>query len=112
MADEKGEAGKEWPPKEDFVDRFGRLRRRRRDLTNEVIAEHLGINPKTVSNWSGARIPRGKTLVKLARLFGVQSEWLVPEPEAAYPPLKPIVRNVASAVEERAKERTEKRRGA
>lgn len=48
------------------------LRRKRTDhgMTQKQIADSLGVEPNTISQWeSGAREPRVPQLVKLAELF-------------------------------------------
>lgn len=58
--------------KEDLRDMIEiRNRRTRKGLTQEQIADSLGVKPNTVSQWeSGVREPRLIQVVKLAELFG------------------------------------------
>jgi transcriptional regulator with XRE-family HTH domain len=69
-------AGKEWPPAEEFADRFARLRRHK-GLDNAEIAEATGVIPKTVSMWAGGQVPKGAPLLALARLFEVSPDYLL-----------------------------------
>lgn len=75
-------AEKDWPPKEEFADRFARLRRHKK-LDNADIAKATGVVPKTVSMWAGGQEPKGAALLALARLLDVSPEYLLDgqEPE-------------------------------
>lgn len=69
-------AHQEWPPKEEFADRFARLRRHKK-LDNAAIAAATGVVPKTVSMWAGGQEPKGTPLLALARLLDVTPEYLL-----------------------------------
>ena len=69
-------AEKEWPPKEEFADRFARLRRHK-GLDNAAIAKATGVIPKTVSMWAGGQEPKGASLLALAELFEVTPRYLL-----------------------------------
>lgn len=74
-------AEKEWPPKEEFADRFARLRRHKK-LENAQIAGATGVKPKTVSMWAGGQEPKGAALLALAELLEVTPQYLLKgEPE-------------------------------
>jgi transcriptional regulator with XRE-family HTH domain len=80
---------KEWPPKEEFADRFARLRRHKR-LENADIAEATGVVPKTVSMWAGGQAPKGPALLALARLLDVSPDYLLTGQEAPQGPAKAL----------------------
>lgn len=77
---------KEWPPKDEFADRFAKLRRHK-GLENSAIATATGVKPKTVSMWAGGQEPKGAALVALARLLEVSPEYLLTgqEPSSGLP---------------------------
>ena len=55
-------------------------RRRGRDMTQQQVADILGVSNKTVSKWeSGASDPSTSNLLALARLYGVSAEELLRE---------------------------------
>ncbi len=53
----------------------------KRKMTQEFVAEHLGVSRQAVSKWeSGASDPSTSNLLALARLYGVSAEALLPAP--------------------------------
>lgn len=69
-------------PFEGFGDRLKRLVKAR-GLDNGILAKGLGVHIVTVSYWMGGRVPKGPTLVRLARLLGVSAEYLLDGREPA-----------------------------
>lgn len=65
-----------WPPPEEFADRFARLRRHK-ELSNAEIAAATGVIPKTVSMWAAGQEPKGAALLKLAELLDVSADYLL-----------------------------------
>ena len=66
------------------------LCRRRAGLSQEGLAEQLGVSRQAVSKWEcGDAIPEPAKLLALSRLFGVTADWLLddtlgdPDPQAA-----------------------------
>jgi len=54
--------------------------RRERNLTQEELAEQIGVTYQAVSKWeSGASDPSTTNLMALAKLFGVSAEELLKE---------------------------------
>ncbi len=52
-----------------------------RKMTQEFVAEHLGVSRQAVSKWeSGASDPSTSNLLALAKLYGVSAEELLPVP--------------------------------
>lgn len=48
------------------------------NLTQAMLAEKMGVSQRSVSNWElGARQPDYDTLLKLARLFDVTTDYLL-----------------------------------
>ena len=53
-----------------------------RKMTQEFVAEHLGVSRQAVSKWeSGASDPSTSNLIALAKLFGITPEELLKEVE-------------------------------
>lgn len=58
------------------------LERRKADLTQQQLAELVGVTPSAVSLWErGATIPRGDRLVIVADVLGVKVEDLIGDAE-------------------------------
>jgi transcriptional regulator with XRE-family HTH domain len=54
--------------------------RRRRGLSQEALAEVLGVSRQAVSRWEqGTALPDGAKLLPCARYFGVSVDWLLDE---------------------------------
>ena len=65
--------------------------RKRAGLSQEALAEKLGVSRQAVSKWeTGEAVPELSKLVLLAAAFGVTTDWLLsesePEPEPVEPP--------------------------
>lgn len=54
----------------------------REDKSKEWLATQLNCSFKTVENILAGRVPRGATLIGLARLMGIQVESLIPKAKA------------------------------
>ena len=53
--------------------------RKREELSQEALAEQLGVSRQAVSRWEqGAALPDAAKLLPCARLFSVDVEWLLP----------------------------------
>ena len=49
--------------------------RRAADITQEQLANELGVHPMTISNWeTGKTVPPGDLLMRLAAMYGVRAE--------------------------------------
>ena len=56
--------------------------REKAGMTQNEVAKALGVNQSAVSFWeSGRNLPRGKQMVKLAKLYGVTVDELLREDE-------------------------------
>lgn len=56
--------------------------REKAGMTQSEVAKALGVNQSAVSFWeSGRNLPRGKQMVKLAKLYGVTVDELLREDE-------------------------------
>ena len=54
--------------------------RKREELSQEALAEQLGVSRQAVSRWEqGAALPDAAKLLPCARLFSVDVEWLLDE---------------------------------
>lgn len=52
--------------------------RRGRDMTQQQVADILGVSNKTVSKWeSGGAVPDTENIIALSRLFGVTTDYLL-----------------------------------
>lgn len=62
-----------------FSEKLNRLRRRE-GLSQEALAEALGVSRQAVSRWEqGTALPDGAKLLPCARYFGVSVDWLLDE---------------------------------
>ncbi len=62
-----------------FSEKLIRLRKRE-GLSQEALAEMLGISRQAVSRWEqGTALPDGEKLLPCARQFGVSVDWLLDE---------------------------------
>lgn len=62
-----------------FAEKLLRLRRRE-GLSQEALAEQLGVSRQAVSRWEqGTALPDGAKLLPCARYFGVSADWLLDE---------------------------------
>ena len=62
-----------------FVEKLLRLRRRE-GLSQEALADALGVSRQAVSRWEqGTALPDGARLLPCARYFGVSADWLLDE---------------------------------
>lgn len=71
--------------------------RKQRALSQEELAEKLGVSRQAVSRWeNGSALPDASNLLQLSRLFGVTADYLLgSEPDqadipAAAPPVRPV----------------------
>lgn len=61
--------------------------RRKNNLTQEELAEKLGVTRQAVSRWeSNAAYPETDKIVRLSQLLGVSCDWLLQEGEEASVP--------------------------
>jgi transcriptional regulator with XRE-family HTH domain len=60
----------------DFATLLSSIRRKKRDVTQNKIASHIGVSPSTISLWeNGKRIPRDKEKIRaLADILGISEE--------------------------------------
>ncbi len=75
--------------------------RRSRNMTQQELAEHLGISFQAVSSWErGNAMPDIAKLPELARMFSVTVDWLIGSPDAVADkqPPRPIVQEAAPVV--------------
>lgn len=64
--------------------------RKKSGKTQKEVAEGIGIGQGTYKNYeTGAREPNGETLVAIANLFGVSTDYLLGRPDAK-PPEEPL----------------------
>lgn len=73
--------------------------RRRLGLSQEQLAERLGVSRQAVSKWeTGEAAPELGKLAQLAAVFGVTADWLLSEEDmpqtAAIPPQSPLPRRL------------------
>ena len=62
-----------------FAEKLLRLRKRE-GLSQEALAEQLGVSRQAVSRWEqGTALPDGAKLLPCARIFGVSVDWLLDE---------------------------------
>ena len=62
-----------------FAEKLLRLRRRE-GLSQEALADALGVSRQAVSRWEqGTALPDGARLLPCARYFGVSADWLLDE---------------------------------
>ncbi|GHV98557.1 hypothetical protein lacNasYZ03_01490 [Lactobacillus nasalidis] len=55
-----------------MIGRYLRALRRRRGMSQQELAEELGVSKQTISNWEvGRKVPRMKAVEKMAGVFGV-----------------------------------------
>ena len=69
--------------------------RKRQGLSQEALAEQLGVSRQAVSKWeTGEAVPELSKLALLAKTFSVTADWLISEdePEPQTPPTPPPVR--------------------
>ena len=69
--------------------------RRRAMLSQEALAERIGVSRQAVSKWeTGEAMPEVTKLLQLAQTFGVSTDWLLseddPEPEASAESVQPL----------------------
>lgn len=61
--------------------------RRKAALSQEALAERLGVSRQAVSKWeTGEAVPEVGKLLQMARTFGVTTDWLLSEEEAESAP--------------------------
>lgn len=60
--------------------------RKSKGLTQEQVAEHLGVSPQAVSKWENGSYPDGDLIPKVARLYGVSVSYLYGEEGEAKSP--------------------------
>lgn len=59
--------------------------RKREGLSQEALAEQLGVSRQAVSRWEqGAALPDAAKLLPCARLFSVDVEWLLDEEQDGF----------------------------
>ena len=69
-----------------FSEKLIRLRRRE-GLSQEALAEALGVSRQAVSRWEqGTALPDGAKLLPCAKYFGVSVDWLLDEDQGWEPP--------------------------
>lgn len=76
--------------------------RRKNNLTQEQLAEQLGVTRQAVSRWeSDAAYPETDKIVRMSQLLGVSCDWLLRDeadsPEGTAPAASPVTRLLAQA---------------
>ena len=65
------------------------------DLTNEKIADYVGVSETAVSNWMNGQMPRNENIKKLAKLFDVDVSYLYGEnPVVTGEELKEVIKKI------------------
>ena len=76
------------------------LLRKRAGLSQEALAEKLGVSRQAVSKWeTGEAVPELSKLVLLAAAFGVTTDWLLSESEPEPEPVEPPANSAAGTAE-------------
>ena len=72
-----------------FVKFGNRLSRalKRTGLSNYRVAKEIGIVPSAIANYKKGQIPNAMTLLKLSKLLGVSSEWLLTGTDLSISPI-------------------------
>ena len=74
--------------------------RKRAGLSQEALAEKLGVSRQAVSKWeTGEAVPELSKLVLLAAAFGVTTDWLLSESEPEPEPVEPPANSAAGTAE-------------
>ena len=74
--------------------------RKRAGLSQEALAEKLGVSRQAVSKWeTGEAVPELSKLVLLAAAFGVTTDWLLSESEPEPEPVEPPASSAAGTAE-------------
>ena len=74
--------------------------RKRAGLSQEALAEKLGVSRQAVSKWeTGEAVPELSKLVLLAAAFGVTTDWLLSESEPELEPVEPPANSAAGTAE-------------
>ena len=74
--------------------------RKRAGLSQEALAEKLGVSRQAVSKWeTGEAVPELSKLVLLAAAFGVTTDWLISESEPEPEPVEPPANSAAGTAE-------------
>ena len=74
--------------------------RKRAGLSQEALAEKLGVSRQAVSKWeTGEAVPELSKLVLLAAAFGVTTDWLLSESEPEPEPIEPPASSAAGTAE-------------
>ena len=74
--------------------------RKRAGLSQEALAEKLGVSRQAVSKWeTGEAVPELSKLVLLAAAFGVTTDWLLSESEPEPEPVEPSANSAAGTAE-------------
>ena len=74
--------------------------RKRAGLSQEALAEKLGVSRQAVSKWeTGEAVPELSKLVLLAAAFGVTTDWLLSESESEPEPVEPPANSAAGTAE-------------
>lgn len=74
--------------------------RKRAGLSQEALAEKLGVSRQAVSKWeTGEAVPELSKLVLLAAAFGVTTDWLLTESESEPEPVEPPANSAAGTAE-------------
>lgn len=70
--------------------KFIALKRKQKNLTQEQLAEKLGVSNKTISKWeTGTSDPNTSNLIALAKLYGISAEELLKNVEHSAGTAKP-----------------------
>ena len=87
-----------------------RLGRLQKGMTQEELAECLGVTPQSVSKWErGESIPDVLTLVELAQIFGVTVDDLLKDHNALPETIGKVEQAMGKAVEKTLKRKANKR---